>query len=313
MSNFRLKIKRSVLITALTFIVFSSCSAAKDDSFVESGDSYKEILDISYTDNTSSELLKLNLIIPDNLENMPVFIWIGGGAWAYVDRNKEMDLCRQMAKEGILMVSVGHRLSPALLWEPINNEGIKHPEHIKDVALAFKWVYDNIENYNGSKENIFVGGYSSGAHLAALLAMDKRYLQNVDLSKDHIKGVIPVAGAYDIPHYRDYEVSLDSSILQTHFNPVFGETEEELIDASPIYYLDDFNTPMLLISEEYSFNFSIVLEEALHARGYDNYWSLNAHNETHNSLWMKLSNAENIIYRNNIVDFIKTHNVTKSD
>ena len=98
MSNFRLKINRSVLITALTFIVFSSCSAAKDDSFVESGDSYKEILDISYTDNTSSELLKLNLIIPDNLENMPVFIWIGGGAWAYVDRNKEMDLCRQMAK-----------------------------------------------------------------------------------------------------------------------------------------------------------------------------------------------------------------------
>ena len=114
-----------------------------------------------------------------------------------------MALCRKMAKQGIAVASVGHRLSPALLWEPKREEGIKHPEHVKDVAEAFRWIYDNAEKYNYSKDNIFVGGFSSGAHLSALLSMDERYLKEYGLTKDHIKAIIPVGGGYDIPHYRE--------------------------------------------------------------------------------------------------------------
>jgi acetyl esterase/lipase len=152
-----------------------------------------EINDIPYykNPNPDSNLTKLNLVIPQNLDSMPVFMWVGGSAWAYVDRNREMDLCRKFAEQGILMVSVGHRLSPQLLGQKKNPEGIQHPEHVRDLAKAFKWVYENIEKYGGSKDNIFVGGYSSGAQLSALLASDKKYLEEAGPSKKINQGNYP--------------------------------------------------------------------------------------------------------------------------
>lgn len=274
----------------------------------KNGDSIRVINDISYYENKGidSNLTKLNLVIPQGKKNLPVFIWIGGGAWAYVDRNKEMDLCRKMAEKGILMVSVGHRLSPALIWEPKNKVGIKHPEHIKDIAKAFKWTYENIEEYGGSKENIFVGGYSSGAQLSALLAADKKYLEELGLSTKSIKAVIPVAGCYDIQHYREYEIGLDSTLAEKHIYPVFGLTDEEHIDASPITYIEDFDTPMLMVTESYAYIFSVLFEKALHEKGYKKFQVLNAHQETHNSLWTKMSKDEHCIYRDYIIEYIKS-------
>ena len=268
----------------------------------------KEINNISYYEDREldSKLTQLNLIIPEGIENPPVFMWIGGGAWAYVDRYKEMNLCRAMAKQGILMISVGHRLSPALLFEPKNPKGIKHPEHVKDIAQAFKWVYDHAEKYGYSTKNIFVGGFSSGAHLSALLAADSRYLENVGLSPNNIKAIIPVAGGYDIPSYRVSLMNEDASYLENHINPVFGATHEEHLDASPTTYLDQFNTPMLMLSESDTYEYSLIFEQALKEKGLKNYAVLNCHNETHNSLWKKLSKQENCIYRNYMVDYIQS-------
>ncbi len=268
--------------------------------------SLKEHKDISYYEKTEfdSELTKLNLIIPEGAENPPVLMWVGGGAWAYVNRHKEMELCRKIAKQGVLVISVGHRLSPALIFEPKNPEGIKHPEHVKDLAQAFKWVYDNADNYSYSTENIFVGGFSSGAHLAALLAADKRYLEGLGLSTKNINAIIPVGGGYDIPHYALAMKKEDSTLTENHINVVFGKTHAEHLDASPTTYIKDFNTPMLMLSENYTYPFTVIFEQASKENGKENYQVLNCHNESHASLWTKLSKDEDCIYRNYIVDYI---------
>lgn len=254
----------------------------------------------------ASGLTQLNLIIPQGVENPRVLIWIGGGAWAYVDRRQEMDLCRKIARQGIVVISVGHRLSPALLGEPKNPEGIKHPEHVKDVAQAFQWVYAHAKEYGYPAGDIFVGGYSSGAHLAALLASDGRYLQNLGLSTKNIKAIIPVAGGYDIPHYRLDLIEEDPAYEENHINAVFGSTHEAHVDASPVTYIDGFDTPMLLISEGETYEYSIVFESKLREKGKKNFLAFNAHKETHASLWLNLSNEEHSIYRNFIVDYIKS-------
>ena len=251
-----------------------------------------------------SELTQLNLIIPEGVENPPMFLWIGGGAWAYVNRHQEMALCRALAKKGIAMASVGHRLSPALLTPKKNPEGIKHPEHIKDIAQAFKWIYDQAEKYGYGKNNIFVGGFSSGAHLSALLAADGKYLEAVGLSTEIIKAIVPIGGAYDIPDYKMALLKEDPSYLENHINPVFGNTESEQIDASPMTYIDQFNTPMLLMSESETYEYNVKFEKALSEKNKNNYLVLNCHNETHASLWTKLSKEEDCIYRNYIADFI---------
>ncbi len=300
--------KQILTFVLITSIMISFAQENPNETVQQNDTSITEYVDISYYgDKISSqpEKTRLNILMPKGIDHPPVILWIGGGAWAYVDRNREMDLCRNFANEGICAIAVGHRLSPALIAEPFNEEGIKHPEHVKDIALAFKWIYENADQYGYSKENIFVGGYSSGAHLSALLAMDNRYLKEVGLSNQMIKGLIPVAGGYDIVDYKNQLIQEDSSYLYNHINPVFGESIEEQIDASPITYIDSLITPLLLISESYSYLFTKSFEQTLIEKNNSDFQVLNVHNKDHTQLWMDMSKNKNNIYTKFIADFIK--------
>ncbi len=175
---------------------------------------------------------------------------------------------------------------------------------LKDIAQAFKWIYDHAKEYGYSTSNIFVGGFSSGAHLSALLAADGKYLKQVGLSTKDIKAIVPVGGAFDIPHYRDFLLKEDSSYLENHINPVFGKTEKEQIDASPIHYIDQFNTPMFLISESETYPYNVVFEQKLKEKNKKNFIALNCHKETHASLWKSISWEDDSVYRKYIVDYI---------
>ena len=80
-----------------------------------------------------------------------------------------MNVARKFAKEGIAVASVGHRLS--MDWNDSTSVvDVQHPDHVEDVAKAFKWLIDHADEYGYDKEQIFVGGFSSGAHLTAILA-----------------------------------------------------------------------------------------------------------------------------------------------
>lgn len=289
------------------FLAFLSMSLLCNLSLNANSTKYEteEYNNIQYYENDSiaCDLTMLNLIKPKDVENPPVLIWIGQGAWAYVDRNKEMNICRKIAENGIVVVSAGHRLSPALLMEPVNNEGISHPEHIKDIAMAFKWVYEHSNDYGYSK-NIFVGGYSSGAHLSALLAMDSRYLTGLGLSTDLINGIIPVSGGYDIPEYRELLIAEAPDYEQKHIIPVFGETQEDYIDASPITYIDSLKCPVLMMSDANTIIYSKGFEEKLSQIGYSDLVSVNIYDRTHRELWMELGGEGKSIYRDMIIDFI---------
>ncbi len=298
-------IKKYVIILTILFV---SCKQNSDDvKRIDNNLQLTEYNDISYYGNKISsqpDKTKLNIVMPNGVKNPPVILWIGGGAWAYVDRNKEMGICKNFAKNGICAISVGHRLSPALISEPISLKGIKHPEHVKDIALAFKWIYENAEKYGYSKNDIYVGGYSSGAHLTALLAMDNKYLNDLGLSNKLIKAIIPIAGGYNIPEYKEKLMEEDSSYIQKHINPVFGETIEEQIDASPITYIDSLITPLLMITESYSYQFSKDFERILVEKKVKDFQVLNIHNKDHSELWKEL-NDDNNIYIKFISDYIK--------
>jgi alpha-beta hydrolase superfamily lysophospholipase len=59
-------------------------------------------------------------------------------------------------------------------------------------------VYDNIESYGGDTRRVFVSGHSAGAHLAALVALDKRFLADVAVPPSFIKGVVSISGIYTV-------------------------------------------------------------------------------------------------------------------
>lgn len=267
-----------------------------------------EYRDLSYMDAKAGQidsLRMLNLVLPKSGNDYPLLIWIGGGAWSYVDRNQEMAIARQLAEEGIAVASIGHRLSPATWVNPALNTGIQHPQHIIDLADAVNWLYEKAAQYGYSRKKLFIGGYSSGAHLAALICMDQSYLEAKGLSADIFKGVIPVSGTYDIP---DYYATLSNSgnpeLGDLHVKAVFGKTQEDFIKASPTTYLDNLSTPMLLMSDDNMFNYTKLFENKVRKIKHEDFEVVYARSMSHSELWRDLSNSSTSIYREKIIAFI---------
>lgn len=276
-----------------------------------SSEGLNEIMNLSYLSPEKREvdsLQQLNLVLPTGVENPPLFLWIGGGAWSFVNRHMEMDLARQFAHQGIAVASVGHRLSRGAFSPGAHPVGVQHPAHVEDVAAAFHWLKENAARYGFDADRIIVGGFSSGAHLAALLGSDGAYLKAYGYSTSDIKAIIPVAGAYDVEDYYQAFANSDSEsareMAKTHVMDVFGP-REGFEKASPTTYIDDLEIPMLLISEGALFNYTKVYEDAIWESEYRQCQILHVFDKDHAGLWRDLSHNDNSFTRNAMVDFIQ--------
>jgi acetyl esterase/lipase len=120
--------------------------------------------DISYSYAKRDKVnLKLHFFIPKKSELKSSVLLFHGGGWAFGSSYSLFKICKSLAKEGILCASADYRLA------------LKHNTKVKDSMLdaadAYKWMVKNSEKLNIKKDQIMVGGGSSGGHLAASLAM----------------------------------------------------------------------------------------------------------------------------------------------
>lgn len=289
----------------LFFLLIVGCSFGQTKTKYE----VSEISNIDYLEERSVDTIqKLNLVTPNGIENYPLFIWIGGGAWSYVDRNVEMDLAKKFAEEGIAVASIGHRLSPATWRDSTLNKGIKHPEHVKDIAASFKWLYENADKHGYDKDKIFIGGFSSGAHLAALIGLDATYLKEVGLSKAVIRGMIPISGTYDIMNYHEvFATGNNPELAKLHVEAVFGDTEEDFRNASPTSYLENLGIPMLLISDNAIDRYTRFFEKELKKTDFTKYKTIYVTDLNHAELWRNISFDDSSVHRTAIIEFIRAN------
>lgn len=192
---------------------------------------YKDI--VYYEGPDSTQKHRLDLYLPDTA-NFPVLIFIHGGGWRQGDKSTYAYLGEAFSQQGIGTVVISYRLSPE----------VKHPEHIKDVARAFSWVYQNIEKYGGRKDQIFLAGHSAGAHLAALLALDGEYLEEHGIPTSAVSGVICMSGVYDIRDMARNEWGKE--IVES----AFGDNADVWREASPITYTEGYAPPFLVVVAE---------------------------------------------------------------
>jgi len=249
--------------------LWNAPQAVKDGPF-----KVEHIRAVSYcnTPDAFAHRHQLDLFLPKGQKSYPVVVLIHGGAWILGD-NRSCGLYSAvgefLASQGVGTVLPNYRLSP----------GVKHPEHIKDVAKAFAWTRQHIADYGGSPDKIFVAGHSAGAHLAALLATDDRYLKSEGLTTESIKGVIAVSGVYRIPPgkmkttfggaganaFRFDEIlplrgvsgpgtpgtAFAGFPLRLNvFGPAFGDDPTVRADASPVNHVHPGLPPFLIFSAE---------------------------------------------------------------
>ncbi len=92
---------------------------------------------------------------------LPVLIDVHGGVWGSGDRTGDKLYCAELAKSGLVVVSIDFRQSPTY----------KHPAGSADVAAAVRYVRLNAKTLNADPGRIGLIGSSSGAHLALLASL----------------------------------------------------------------------------------------------------------------------------------------------
>ena len=169
-----------------------------------------------------------------------VVVFMHGGGWRAADKQDvfgvHANICTALAQRGLVAVNVNYRLSPR----------VRHPAHALDAAHALRWVRDNIAGFGGDAENIFASGHSSGGHLAALVALDERYLREAGAPRSFIKGVIGISGIYNLEHF----AGRNRMAARLMTRPAFGADTKAWTDASPVNHVREGAPPFLMINAE---------------------------------------------------------------
>lgn len=179
--------------------------------------------DLAYAE-PKNERHTLDVYAPAEGKDHPIIVWIHGGGWRNGDKGNVQAKPQAFVDKGFIFVSVNYRFVPQVTVK----------EMTADIAKAIKWVHDHAANNGGDPDSIFVAGHSAGAHLAALVCTDDRYLKAEGLSLANIKGCIPVdTAAYDVPK----QVAGVGGQRAATYTSVFGSDEKSQKDFSPITYV----------------------------------------------------------------------------
>jgi acetyl esterase/lipase len=167
---------------------------------------------------------KLDVYAPGSpsADARPVVVYFYGGSWQAGQRADSRIVAEALAASGIVTVAPDYRIYPGTVF----------PGFLADAAMAVRWARDHARDYGGDPERIVVMGHSAGAHIAAMLATDSRYLDAQGMSKTALAGMIGLAGPYaSIP-------------AEDHMSDIFPAALRSR--ALPMGFINGHEPPMLL-------------------------------------------------------------------
>ncbi len=156
---------------------------------------------------------------------LPIVVFFYGGSWRQGERADYLFAAEALASRGYIAVVPGYRLYPA----------VRFPAFVEDGAKAVRWVLDHAAEIGGDPDRVYLMGHSAGAHIAAMLTLDDRYLAAEGIAVNRIRGTIVLAGPYSFYPSRTASVA-----------PIFAHLTDENV-ARPIVFVDGNEAPMLLL------------------------------------------------------------------
>jgi acetyl esterase/lipase len=146
--------------------------------------SYTATTDIAYG---ALPRQKLDVYRPPEPGPHPVIVFFYGGGWDSGERGPYRFVAESLTRHGYVVVIPDYRVYPQA----------RFPLFIEDAARAVRWARDNAAQFGGDPSRLFLMGHSAGAHIAAMVALDARYLARVGMERRTLKGFIGLAGPYD--------------------------------------------------------------------------------------------------------------------
>lgn len=153
---------------------------------------------------------------------LPVILFFYGGSWASGSRAGYSFVGRALAARGFLVVIPDYRIGPDNLY----------PDFVQDGASAVRWAVAHAQEYGGASDTIIVSGHSAGAYIAAMLAVDDRWLGT---DRAAVKGLVGIAGPYD---FAPFDVAASKAAFGTW--PNAAETQ-------PVNWAGAGDPPTLLL------------------------------------------------------------------
>ena len=180
---------------------------------------YTTIKDAVYRDGTSRCALDISYI--QGKENRPVIIWFHGGSLT----GREKFTPKEFLSSDYVVVSVEYRLYPDVAVKDI----------IDDAAMATAWVVNNIAEYGGSSDKIYLSGHSAGAYLVSMIALDKQYLWKHNVNPDNFAAIVPLSGQ-----------------MMTHFTEKrsrgIPKTQPLIDEMAPLYHIRADSAPFVVVT-----------------------------------------------------------------
>src|SRR3970040_1464568 len=132
-----MRLSYAIIVLFSAFLLIGCAKKIRDVSYV------KEAVDI-----TSATSPKLNVFVPRNSKSkqLPVLIFVHGGNWNSGRKGTYDLLGRNFASKGVITVIPDYTLSPNANYDSMAQQ----------VARAIEWTKNNIGQYNGNPNAIYV-------------------------------------------------------------------------------------------------------------------------------------------------------------
>lgn len=143
---------------------------------------------------------KLDLYLPKNSNGpKPVVAFVTGGAWIIGYKAWGSLLGLQLSKRDIIVACIDYRNFPQGTMKDM----------VEDASRGISFVCNNIAEYGGDPDRIYLMGQSAGAHIAACTLVEQAIKEtgereSVSWSVSQIKAYFGLSGAYNLLNLVDH-------------------------------------------------------------------------------------------------------------
>lgn len=201
-------------------MLLTSCSPLYIVNTISTENDYIAVSDERYGNERRQQL---DIYRPENLvAGSPVVVFFYGGSWKRGSKGNYAFVGHSISSKGFITVIPDYRLYPEVTF----------PAFVEDGAKVLAWVGEHLEQ---SRNGVVVMGHSAGAHTAALLALDKSYLEVSEQPLRPITGMIGLAGPYGF-----------NPMKYRSTRPIFAGVEN-IENTMPVTFACPAKIPLLLI------------------------------------------------------------------